>query len=88
MKTKQNLAPLSVHAAPEPMAITDMDEEDKLDETVESKANESGRPVGTEQNSKYENKSVNKDEVSEAKDGAQNGINDVSEDLAEIKVAD
>ena len=88
VKTKQNLAPLSVHAAPEPMSITEIDEEDELDETVERKANESQQHIDIEQNSKDGNKSVKKDEVSEAKDEMQNGINDVSEDLAEIEVAD
>ena len=88
MKTKQNLAPLSVHAAPEPMSITEMDEEDELDETVERKVNESQKQVDIEQNSTGGNKPTKKDEGSEAKDEIQNGINDVSEDLAEIEVAD
>ena len=88
MQTKQNLAPLSLHAAPEPMSITEMDEEDELDETVERKTNESQKPIDIEQNSTDGNKSIKKDEVSEAKDEMQNGINDVSEDLAEIEVVD
>ena len=87
VKTKQSLAPLSGPAAPEPMSITGMEDEEGSDELGAEKETESQNKADIKQLSTKESKAAENVELNGIKDDIQGNIDDVSEDLAEIEVA-
>ena len=92
MKTKQNLAPLSVQPAPEPMSITEMDEDEEEHVDIKTKVNEKVSEVSEKTNvgeaASEDPYVVQTNTVKVEEDNLQNGINNLSEDLGEIKVAE
>ena len=93
VKTKQNLAPLSAQPAPEPMSITEMDEDEEEEHVdIKTKVNETVSEVNEKTNvgeaASEDPNVVQTNTVKIAEDNLQNGINDLSEDLGEMKVAE
>lgn len=85
VKTKQNLAPISGTAAPEPMSVTEIDDEDEEDlEIVEEKPKKDMTEKVIESTAKEKTEELN--EVKDSQSNEQNGVNELVDDLGDVKV--